>query len=81
MVELFRRGFTPGVHHVAIVAEYRGREAGVFSYTNAYKFTLRGGQRFQVNVGQPANVLVTAYERGGPTDPLDQRLALAITAR
>ncbi len=81
LVELFRRGLPAGVHQVSIVAEYRGRSAGVFSYTNGFKFTLQGSRRFHVPVGQPAQILVTAYERGGPTEPLAERLALSISTR
>ncbi|HEY6558535.1 MAG TPA: hypothetical protein VI072_14735 [Polyangiaceae bacterium] len=81
LVELFRRGLSPGAHQVSIIAEYRGRSSGVFSYTDGFKFTLQGSQRFNVAVGQPAQFLATAYERGGPTEPHATRLALAITAR
>jgi hypothetical protein len=81
LVELFRRGLSPGAHQVSIIAEYRGRSSGVFSYTDGFKFTLQGSQRFNVAVGQPAQLVATAYERGGPTEPHATRLALAITAR
>lgn len=81
LVELFRRGLSPGAHQVSIIAEYRGRSSGVFSYTEGFKFTLKGSQRFNVAVGQPAQLVATAYERGGPTEPHATRLALAITAR
>lgn len=81
LAELFRRGLSPGMHQVSVIAEYRGRSSGVFSYTNGFKFTLQGSQRFNVPVGQPAQVLATAYERGGPTEPLAERLALSITTR
>jgi hypothetical protein len=81
VVELFRRGIAPGAHELSVIAEYRGSSGGVFSYANGFRFTLQGAERFNVGPGQPAQVIVTAFERGGPSTPMGKRLGLSISAR
>jgi hypothetical protein len=78
---LFQRNLAPGGHSVSVVAEYRGNTVGVFSYAQGYRFKVSSGRRFNVVSGKPVQVSITGYEKGGPTQTFDDRLALAVSAR
>lgn len=80
-VALFQRGVSPGVHHLSVSAEYRAKSAGIFTYTRGFRVTVQRARRFNVDVGEPASITIAAFERGGPTEPLQERLALAVAAR
>jgi len=78
---LFQRTLPPGTHQLSILAEYRGRSGGLISYTEGFGFTVRSGRPITVHPGRPAVVTATAFERGGPTDPMHTRLGLSISVR
>jgi hypothetical protein len=78
---LFQRSLLPGGHSVSVVAEYRGNTVGVFSYAQGYRFKVSSGSRFNVVSGKPVQVSITGYEKGGPTEAFNERLALAVSAR
>ena len=78
---LFQRSLAPGAHSVSVTAEYRGNTVGVFSYAQGYRFKVSSGRRFNVVSGKPVQVSITGYEKGGPTQAFDDRLALAVSAR
>jgi len=78
---LFARGLKPGQHSVSVEARYAGNGGGVFSYMDGYLFKVRGGRGFNVRQDVPANVVVRAFERGGPTSNYEKRLTIAVAVQ
>jgi hypothetical protein len=78
---MFSLRLSPGSHSVAVTAKYRGQGGGVFSYAGGYHFNVNIGGRMAIAPSRATNVLVRAYERGGPTARYEDRLALAMDIR
>jgi hypothetical protein len=74
--DVFAGPIAPGNHTLAAVATYRGHGYGVFSYLSKYTFTARGNASFSAGEGKTTKVDCRAYEKGGPTTPLEKRPAL-----
>jgi hypothetical protein len=74
--DVFAGPIAPGNHTIAVVATYRGHGYGVFSYLSKYTFTARGNQAFTAGEGKTTKVDCRAYEKGGPSTPLEKRPAL-----
>lgn len=68
-----------GEHDLSVVLDFRGEGHGVFSYLKGYRFSAKKEQRFELDGGRPAVVHVIAHERGGPTTPLEERPAIAVS--
>jgi hypothetical protein len=79
--EIFRKMPPPGEHTVSIVAEYQGNGGGVFSYFDGYKFSVKSGRTFASKADAPTQITIAAVERGGPTTPFQERLALMVNVR
>ena len=77
---LFDRRLAPGNHTVAVVAEYQGSGAGVFSYLEGYRFKGQTSRAFSVKVNATTQITVTAFEKG-PMVPYEERLALTVDIR
>ncbi len=78
---MFDRQLAPGNHAVSVVADYQGSGGSLFSYMEGYRFQVRSGKPFATRAQTPSQVTITAYERGGPTDKFEDRLAIGIDAR
>jgi hypothetical protein len=74
--DVFAGPISPGNHNLAAVATYRGHGYGVFEYLSKYTFTARGNQAFLAGEGKIAKVDCKAFEKGGPTTPLEKRAAI-----
>ena len=53
--------------------EYRGHGYGIFSYLKGYRFKVRSSHTYTAAEGKLIHLRVVAYEKGGPTTPLEDR--------
>jgi hypothetical protein len=72
-IELFNGAIVPGEHTISANLEYRGHGYGIFSYLKGYRFKVRSSHSFTATEGKTIQVRVVAYEKGGPTTPLEER--------
>lgn len=78
--DVFTGPIAPGNHTLTATATYRGHGYGVFAYLTKYTFTARGSSSFTAAEGKITKVDCRAYEKGGPTTPLEKRPALECKA-
>lgn len=78
--DVFAGPIAPGNHTLTATATYRGHGYGVFAYLTKYTFTARGNSSFTAAEGKITKVDCRAYEKGGPTTPLEKRPALECKA-
>ena len=78
--DVFAGPIAPGNHTLTATATYRGHGYGVFAYLSKYTFTARGNQSFTAGEGKTTKVDCRAYEKGGPTTPLEKRPSLECKA-
>ncbi len=74
--DVFAGPISPGNHSISAIATYRGHGYGVFEYLSKYTFTAKGNQAFIAGEGKIAKVDCRAFEKGGPTTPLEKRAAI-----
>jgi len=63
----------PGEHELALRLVYRGKGYGIFSYLSGYKFEVKSRHAVDLPPAGLVAVHATAYERGDPTTPLEER--------
>lgn len=71
----------PGEHSLSVNLEYRGHGYGIFSYLKGYRFKVRSSYSFTAPEGRMVALRVIAYEKGGPTAPLEERPAIRYMER
>jgi hypothetical protein len=71
----------PGEHSLSVNLEYRGHGYGIFSYLKGYRFKVRSSYSFTAPEGRMVALRVVAYEKGGPTAPLEERPAIRYVER
>lgn len=71
----------PGEHSLSVNLEYRGHGYGIFSYLKGYRFKVRSSYSFTAPEGRMVALRVIAYEKGGPTAPLEERPAIRYVER
>jgi hypothetical protein len=76
-VSLFSRRLSTGNHRWSVVAVYQG-SGGVFSYASGFRYDVKNGGEVTVDVDRPTAARILAFESGGPTVPMSQRLRMAI---
>jgi hypothetical protein len=74
--DVYNGSIVPGEHTLTVNLEYRGHGYGIFSYLKGYRFKVRSSSSFSAPEGKAVNVRVVAYEKGGPTAPLEERPAV-----
>jgi hypothetical protein len=74
--DVYNGSIVPGEHTLTVNLEYRGHGYGIFSYLKGYRFKVRSSYSFTAPEGKAVNVRVVAYEKGGPTAPLEERPAI-----
>ncbi len=72
-IDLFNGAIMPGEHTLSVNLEYRGHGYGIFSYLKGYRFKVRSSHTFTAAEGKLIQLRVVAYEKGGPTTPLEER--------
>lgn len=75
-IELFSGSIVPGNHNISLSMRFRGNGYGVFSYLRAYQFPVQSSFAFTAEEGKVTTIRVVAYEKGGFTADLRDRLAL-----
>jgi hypothetical protein len=75
-IEILNGPITSGNHSLQVELIYRGNGYGVFSYLQAYRFTLNDVHDFRTDEGKRLKIKVVAYEKGGITVDLFDRPAL-----
>jgi hypothetical protein len=74
--DVYNGSIVPGEHTLTVNLEYRGHGYGIFSYLKGYRFKVRSSYSFTAPEGRAVSVRVVAYEKGGPTAPLEERPAI-----
>jgi len=72
-VFLYRGSADPGEHEIALRLSYRGQGQGIFSYLSGYRFEVKSSHTVEVLPAGLRAVRATAYERGDPATPLEER--------
>jgi hypothetical protein len=75
----FDGALTPGRHAVSVTLVYEGRNAGVFSYVDNYKFRVQSSYAFDAVGNGPAALNVVARERPGADVPLEKKPTMEIS--
>jgi len=74
--DVYNGAIQPGSHTLSVVMEYRGNSrAGIFTYTEGYKFTARGSHSFAAGEQKSINLTVVGKETGNLTTQYEDRLA------
>ncbi len=73
-IKLFDGSIVPGNHNLSVYMLFRGNGYGVFSYLRDYKFTVKTSYPFTAEEGKQTTVRAVAYERGGITTRMENRL-------
>lgn len=79
--DVYNGAIVPGEHTLTVNLEYRGHGYGIFSYLKGYRFKVRSSYSFSAPEGKAVNLRVVAYEKGGPTAPLEERPAIRYQER
>jgi hypothetical protein len=79
--DIYNGSIVPGEHTLTVNLEYRGHGYGIFSYLKGYRFKVRSSHTFSAPEGKAVNLHVVAYEKGGPTAPLEERPAVRYQER
>lgn len=74
--EVYNGSIVPGEHNITVNLEYRGNGYGIFSYLKGYRFRVRSSHSFSIPEGRTITIRAVAYEKGGPTAPLEERPAV-----
>ncbi len=70
----FEGPLAPGTHALNATLIYEGRNRGVFTYMDDYRFRVSSEYAFDVSEsGGPASLVVVARERKGPNVPFEQK--------
>lgn len=75
-IPIYSGSLPPGDHIIQIALTFQGSGFGVFSYLKGYKFEVKSSHAVTAVEGKTDNVIITAYEKGGVTTPLEQRPAV-----
>jgi hypothetical protein len=79
--DVYNGAIVPGEHTLTVNLEYRGHGYGIFSYLKGYRFKVRSSYSFTAPEGKALFMRVQAYEKGGPTAPLEERPAVRYVER
>jgi hypothetical protein len=79
--DVYNGSIVPGEHTLTVNLEYRGHGYGIFSYLKGYRFKVRSSHTFSAPEGKAVSLRVVAYEKGGPTAPLEERPAVRYQER
>jgi hypothetical protein len=79
--DIYNGSIVPGEHTLTVNLEYRGHGYGIFSYLKGYRFKVHSSHSFTAPEGKAAHLRVVAYEKGGPTAPLEERPAIRFQER
>jgi hypothetical protein len=79
--DVYNGQIVPGEHTLTVNLEYRGHGYGIFSYLQGYRFRVRSSHNFTAPEGRGVSIRVVAYEKGGPTAPLEERPAVRYIER
>ena len=75
-IELFDGSIVPGNHNLSVYMLFRGNGYGVFSYLRGYTFKIQSSYAFTAEEGKVTTVRAVAYEKGGFTTDLQDRVAI-----
>jgi len=75
-IDVFEGSISAGDHTLQILLNLQGNGYGTFAYLKSYHFEPRSSHRFTAIAGKTILVQVVAYEKGGRTTQLEDRLAV-----
>jgi hypothetical protein len=76
VIPIFSGSIPPGDHTLQVLLNLQGNGYGVFSYLKSYHFEPRSSHSFTAVEGKTLALQVIAYEKGGVTTQLEDRLAV-----
>jgi hypothetical protein len=76
VIPIFSGSIPPGDHTLQVLLNLQGNGYGVFSYLKSYHFEPRSSHSFTAVEGKTMSLQVIAYEKGGVTTQLEDRLAV-----
>ncbi len=76
VIPIFNGSIPPGDHTLQVLLNLQGNGYGVFSYLKSYHFEPRSSHSFTAVEGKTLALQVIAYEKGGVTTQLEDRLAV-----
>lgn len=72
-IPIFSGSIPSGDHTLQVLLKLRGHGFGVFSYLRGLEATVRHDYSFSVTDGKVLELKTVAWERGGPTTPVEQQ--------
>lgn len=72
-IPIFNGSIPTGDHTLQVLLKLRGHGFGVFSYLRGIEATVRHDHSFTVTDGKVLSLRSIAWEKGGPTTPLEQQ--------
>jgi hypothetical protein len=75
-IDIFEGPISVGEHTLQMLLNLQGNGYGTFAYLKSYHFEPRSSHRFTAIAGKTILVQVVAYEKGGRTTQLEDRLAV-----
>lgn len=72
-IPIFSGSVPTGDHTLQVMLKLRGHGYGVFSYLRGIEATVRASHSFTLADGKVLELKATAWEKGGPTTPVEQQ--------
>ncbi len=72
-IPIFSGSVPTGDHTLQVMLKLRGHGFGVFSYLRGVEATVRASHSFTLSDGKVLELKATAWEKGGPTTPVEQQ--------
>ena len=72
-IPIFSGSVPTGDHTLQVMLKLRGHGFGVFSYLRGIEATVRSSHSFTLSDGKVLELKATAWEKGGPTTPVEQQ--------
>lgn len=72
-IPIFSGSVPTGDHTLQVLLKLRGHGFGVFSYLRGIEAALKSSHSFTISDGKVLELKVTAWEKGGPTTPVEQQ--------
>lgn len=80
-IPIFSGAVPTGDHTLQVLLKLRGHGFGVFSYLRGLEASLKSDHSFTLPDGKALELRVTAWEKGGPTTPVEEQPDIRFTSK
>lgn len=80
-IPIFNGSIPTGDHTLQVMLKLRGHGFGVFSYLRGMEASLKSDHSFTLAPGKVLQLDVTAWEKGGPTTPVEEQPDIRFNAK